>query len=99
MMSEKVVPVAGSGPDDGPTGWYFDWREQWSSLFGGCNWYDFTLIRVQGEFAPYSGRWEFDFALLGVGVTITYVYDDKFNTEIRKMVNAMDRPTPEQTDE
>ncbi len=88
-MREQIAPVKGSGPDDGPTGWYFDWREQWSSLFGGCNWYDFTLIKVQGEFAPYTGRWELELALLGVGVTITWVYDGTFNAQTRKLLDEM----------
>lgn len=86
-MSDKIAPLAGSGPDDGPTGWYFDWHEQWSSLFGGCNWYDFTLIKVQGEFAPYTGRWEFEVFILGLGFTITYVYDGTFNAKIRAQID------------
>lgn len=86
-MADKIAPVVGTGPDDGPTGWYFQGYEQWSSLFGGCNWYDFTLIKVQGEFAPYTGRWEFEVFILGLGFTITYVYDGTFNAKIRAQID------------
>ena len=50
-----------------------------------CNWYDFTLMKIQGEFAPYAGRWEFEFALLGVGFCLTYVYDASFSNEMMSL--------------
>lgn len=69
----------GGDSDDESTGWYLHGYQQWSALFRGCNWYDFTVLKVHGEYAPYSGRWEAEFWLLGFGVVLTYVYDGTFN--------------------
>ena len=73
----KNVPLKGTG--EKRTGFFFDFREQWSSLVRHCNWYDFTLIEIGGEFAPYTGRWEFTLTVLGVGICLTWVYDGEFN--------------------
>lgn len=88
-MNDDIVPVAGTGPDLGGRGLYAEWDQQWSCLFGRCSWYDFTLIKIQGEFAPYSGRWEFDLGLLGITLRLTYVYDDTFNRDLQTMVTAL----------
>ena len=66
-------------------GWYVEGYQQWSSLFGGCNWYDFTFVKVYGEFAPYSGRWEFEATLMGMPYKSFFIhgfdnYKNKFTT-------------------
>lgn len=75
----SISPVHGTSSDEKGQRFFCDFWEQWSSLAGGCNWYDFTLIKIGGEFAPYTERWELDLALLGVGMRLTYVYGTSFN--------------------
>jgi len=78
----SIRSVHGTDSAEAKRRWFFDVGQQWTSLFGGCNWYDFTIIKLQGEFAPYTGRWEFEAGLLGFGFCITYVYDKSFNDNI-----------------
>lgn len=72
------------------TGWFCTVYQQWTGLFTKSNWYDFTLIRIEGEYAPYSDRWEFTFGLLGVNLNVQYVYADRFNRELRAMLAEYD---------
>lgn len=78
----SISPVHGTSGDSKKQRFFADFHQQWSSLIGRYNWYDFTLIKVQGEFAPYSGRWELELALLGLGMRLTYIYDHSFNEEM-----------------
>lgn len=87
----ELRPLAGTG-DEKPRRWFLRCHEQWSGLVSRCNWYDFTLVKIQGEYAPYAGRWEFEFSLLGVGLCLTYVYDLSFNDE---MLSLQERITNE----
>ena len=48
---------------------------QWKDLFGDCNWTDFTVIHLGGEYAPYMGSVELSLGLMGFTVTLTYRYD------------------------
>lgn len=81
----KAAPVHGTGAEAGKK-LFVDMYEQWSSLFRGrSNWYDVTLVHVGGEYAPYTGRCEFTLALLGLSVTVTYVYDTTFNDEMQSI--------------
>jgi hypothetical protein len=89
-----VYPVRGTADGEKHTGFFFDWYEQWSSLFGGCNWYDFTVVHLGGEFAPYTDRWEFEFALLGVGIRVQYVYTDRFSNEMQEMISDIEAKRP-----
>jgi hypothetical protein len=75
-VSLSVRPVRGTGSSEKRSGWFFSFWQQWSSLIGRCNWYDFTLIQVSGEFAPYTDRWEFELGLLGFHMNIQYVYKE-----------------------
>lgn len=80
----SIRPVHGT--DDTPGKRFFlDFREQWTGFLGRCNWYDFTLIRIEGEYAPYTGRAELSLGLLGFEAHFTYVYDDTFNKEMMSM--------------
>jgi hypothetical protein len=80
-VTVKNAPIQGTGQGGSTkrTGFFFDFREQWSQLVRRCNWYEFTIIEISGEFAPYTGRWEFNLALLGLCVCLTWVYDGEFN--------------------
>jgi hypothetical protein len=55
-------------------GWFVDWYNQWPGLFSDSNWYDFTVVHLTGEYAPYKSCVEVQIGLLGFCVTITYVY-------------------------
>ena len=96
-MTSKDVPLQGTGQGDSTkrSGFFFEFREQWSSLVRRCNWYDFTLIEIGGEFAPYTGRWELNLALLGLGVCLTWVYDGSFNEEMLAAVAEIKRERAE----
>lgn len=52
--------------------WYF--IEEWSQLLGGCNWYNFTPIKIEIEDDRILGGWEFTVVLLGVGFRFCYNY-------------------------
>lgn len=71
----RVTPIYGTAPDDAGKRWFFDFYEQWSGFFPPRNWVDFTLIDLNGEWSPYKGSAEVSVALLGLRVTVTYVYD------------------------
>lgn len=91
--------IAGTMPGEKHKRWHFDFFNQWSSLnpFGKVNWRDFTFIKIQGEYAAYSGRWELDLALLGLQVTVTYIFDHSFNDSMMSMkdqiTNELERST------
>jgi len=55
-----------------------DYYSQWKDLVGGVNWYDFTLIVIEGEYSPYKSSAEFTIGLLGFVATLTYTYDFEF---------------------
>jgi hypothetical protein len=84
----RMNSVRGTSSGERHKRFFWDLGQQWSSLFGHCNWYDFTLIEIGGEWARHSGRFEFEFWVLGVGMRLTYVYDNSFNEE---MVGLADR--------
>jgi hypothetical protein len=77
--------VRGTAPGERRQKLFFDFGEQWSALLGDYNWYDFTLIDLGGEWTPSTGRFEVVVWLLGVGMRITYVYDNSFNEEMLSM--------------
>jgi hypothetical protein len=92
-MSVTSRPVKGTGSEK-RTGWFFDYYEQWSGLFGSSNWYDFTLIDIGGEYAPYSGRCELSVAVLGLRGTVTYVYSSKFNDDMHDLIDEIKEKRP-----
>lgn len=53
----------------------FHWWMQWT--FSKCNWYDFTLINIAGEYSPYKASAELTIVLLGLGVTIEVYHKEK----------------------
>ena len=46
--------------------------QQWTSLLGGCNWYDFTLINIEGEYDTRFNVLELYLALLGFSINFSY---------------------------
>lgn len=91
----KGVPLHGTGPESGRK-WFVDTYEQWSDCIRReSNWYDVTLIHVGGEYAPCTGRCEFTLALLGLSVTLIYVYDTSFNDEMQALAEKIQAHTRE----
>jgi hypothetical protein len=80
----KSKMVCGTDDEDAGRRWFVDFYEQWSGLnpFKSFAWRDFTLVNIGGEYAPYTGRFEFTACLLGLSVCVTYVYDRSFNERI-----------------
>jgi hypothetical protein len=85
----EIGSVRGTAPKERERRFFVDFGEQWSSLLGRCNWYDFTLIEVGGEWAPYTGRFEFQCWLLGAGFRLTYVYDHSFNDQMTSVADRI----------
>ena len=85
-----IHAIGGTKPKDNRNQRLFcSFWQQWSSLFGRCNWYDFDLLHIGGEFAPYTGRWELRFQLLGFGMEVQYVYDQSFNENMKDVVGSI----------
>lgn len=70
--------------------WQFDFTNQWSDLFGKMNWYDFTVICLEGEYARYSDSVEVRIGLLGLVLTITYRNSFDFIDELDERVKIID---------
>lgn len=87
----NIRPLRGTSGAERKQHFFFDFQEQWSSLLkpGEHNWLDFTVIRLQGEYAAYTGRWEVEVGLLGLMLTITYVFDHSFNDEMLRRVDVI----------
>ena len=71
------------------TGFFFSAWQDWSDLFGECNWYNFTFIRVEYEVSPYTQRHKLNLALLGLCCRITYVWGDEFNREMQAKIKEL----------
>ena len=54
-------------------------------LMGGANWYDITLIVIEGEYSPYKGSVEITIGLLGFMAILTYTYDFKFVDKVTSL--------------
>ena len=67
------------------------WQD-WTDFFGKCNWYDFTLVNVSGEIAPYSGTIELVLGLVGFNLRVAYIYNVKspVTTEIDRIIDEME---------
>ena len=78
----NIQPVLGT--QERTLGWFVYADQQWTDLFGDCNWYDMTLVHLGGEWSRHMGRWEVEVGLLGFNLRITYVYDD---APIRKLLD------------
>lgn len=91
----SIHSVKGTSDAEKSKRFFVDFYEQWSAFFqpGRMNWIDFTIIRIQGEYARYSGRIEFEVRLLGLGLTFTYIFDTSFNDEMERRMADIDDPT------
>ena len=77
--------------------WQFDFYNQWPDLFRKMNWYDFTIIKIEGEYAGYSDSIETRLGLLGFTLMITYSrsfdFIDKLDERV-KIINALKSEHP-----
>lgn len=89
--SDETRQLPGSAPGETPKRFYAELYNQWSGMFSGRNhWYDLTLIKLAGEYAPYKGSYELEVSILGLCWTFTYVYDHTFTKRLKKMVDEID---------
>ena len=80
-MKKDIQPVHGTG--GGKTrGWFFDAGQQWTDFFTRCNWYDFTVIQIEGEYTPEITRCELSLGLFGFWCHITYAWDDAWLRDV-----------------
>lgn len=70
--------------------WQFDFYNQWPDLFRKANWYDFSIIKIEGEYAGYSDSIEVCFGLLGFALIITYRRSFDFIDELDERVKILD---------
>lgn len=50
---------------------------EWSQIIGKYNWYSFTLINIYCENETWTGGFEFEFIILGVGLRFRWNYNPK----------------------
>ncbi len=88
-----IRPVLGTASDEKSTGWFISFHSDWDSFtFAPLAWRDFTLISISGEVASYTQRTEASVCLLGLWVTVTYVWSDEFNQRMkREMAEAREQ--------
>ena len=60
--------------EDGYTGLFIDWIEEWSQFTQACNWYDFHPVWVELEWDRMLGGLEATLILLGLGVRVRWNY-------------------------
>lgn len=83
-------PVLGTSDNEKGRRLFVSFHQQWSGLnpFGEYNWRDFSLVHLGWEWVAYSGRWEVEIALLGFWLTITWIFDDSFNRDLKEQAAA-----------
>jgi hypothetical protein len=71
-------------------------NQQWTDLFGSCNWYDFTLIKIEGEYDTKFNVIELDLSLLGFYIGFRYCLGKtEFAEEMQAIVaDIMDDDDP-----
>lgn len=59
---------------------------EWPMLFqDGCNWYDFSIVRFDMEKCNMSGVFITQLAIMGIGISIVYIFDRKKIDDIMKV--------------
>lgn len=91
-----VRPIHGTASDEAGKRWFFDFYEQWSGFFPPRQWVDFTVFDLNGEYSPYKGSCELSLAILGMRVTVTYVYDSAIDRQRTKESEELLAPPTEQ---
>lgn len=84
-MSDSIQPVEGSVPGERITGWFARGWHDWDSFTPGCNWRDFTVVKIGGEWNHMTERVEAEVCLLGLWLKITYVWGDAFMRRMNDM--------------
>lgn len=87
-----IAPVQGTAPGERDKKFFVAFYQQWSSFLHPLsgNWLDFTVIKLQGEYARYSGRWELEIGIVGLQWTFTYVFDQSFNEEMSDLKSRIE---------
>jgi hypothetical protein len=78
VSSNDNGPIRGSEEGERTLGWFCSFWHDWESLVQRCNWHDFCLVHLSGEWNRQFGRWELEVCLIGLWAKVEYVYDDSF---------------------
>jgi len=77
-------------------GWYFHFIEDWSQLFGGCNWYTFRPIMMELEWDRIMGGIEATVILLGLGFRVRHNYTETDQVkDIQEQIETIMKEHPE----
>lgn len=88
-----IRSVPGSVKGERTLGPFVDFWSDWGSFLPRCNWRDFAIIHVGGEWSQMSGRVEVEVALLGLWLRFAWVYNDSFTKELmRRRDDAIAHP-------
>lgn len=90
MANMEIRPVEGSARGERTKGWFASAWHQWSSFTPRCNWRDFTLLNLGGEWNHQSQRVEVEVCLLGFWLRVTYVWGDDFVRGLMDMRDEME---------
>lgn len=63
-------------------GFHVDFYNQWPDLFRKCGWYDFTVLNISGEWTRNESHVEVTIGLMGISMTVVYVYNDHFARDL-----------------
>jgi hypothetical protein len=65
-------------------GFFFDWIEDYSQLFGNNNWYNFRIMHIEPEWDRIFGGVELTFIVLGLGFRARWNYKETEDIKILK---------------
>lgn len=72
--------------------WIIGWANEWAQITGGCNWYNFTPIKLTFEWDKMMGALQLETAIIGLHITIRYQYaiTDKLREILRQRDEILD---------
>jgi hypothetical protein len=87
----SMTPLRGTTDGERRQRLFFQFYEQWSAFLhpGRMNWIDFSFIRLECEWDRHTGRVEIELRLLGLGGSVTYIYDHSFNDQMLKRIEEI----------
>ena len=69
------------------------WWQNWAEIFRRQNWYNFTFLRIEAEYAPYKDMVEVSVGLIGFNVCFSY-YNPEY---IKRIEERFKKSKPKET--